>query len=106
MTSDKEVLELVEFVINLLENYFEDETIINKIDENFTFEKCDSESVLELVRIGLFRASFISQNGFYPKNNLDNNLIVFNAKNIGLKKLGRPELCDTEIPKRKWWKFW
>lgn len=108
MNTDNNITQFVEFVIALQEQYGNDEeTIIKKIDENFSFENCDAEDLLELIRIGLFRASVIAENGSYPKSNLDKNSFVITAKNIGLKKLGKTELITKKnSSKRKWWKLW
>lgn len=108
MTTDISIEQIVEFIIALQEQYRGDEeAIIKEMDENFSFENCDSEDLLELVRTGLFRASVIAERGSYPKSNLDQNTFVIAAKNIGLKKLGKPELCDEKKDSnQKWWKLW
>lgn len=106
MTTNRNIRQFVEFVIALQEQYGnDDEAIIKEMDENFSFDNCDSEDLLELIRTGLFRASVIAETGMYPKSNLDNNLFVTAAKNVGLNKLGKPDLCEEES-NRKWWKFW
>ena len=109
MLNDQDINRLVEFTYSLLDQGgLDDQAIIEKISSEFPFDDCDAETVLELVRTGLFRASIIAGGLEYPKNNLESDPIVSTAIKIELAKLGRPELYkdNKDSNKKKWWKFW
>ena len=100
---------LIERVISLLnEGKYNDEKIIKTLESEFSFtEDCDAEIVLELIKTGLFRATFIAGGQTYPKNNLSDNLIVNAAIKIGLEKIEIQALLKKDIVENKsWWKFW
>ena len=107
MESNTNTEKLVERIISLIEEGNTDSEIIEKLESKFTFTDCDAELALELVRTGLFRASFTAKGQTYPKNNLSDNPIVIAAIKIGLEKLEVEDILKKDIPKNKpWWKFW
>lgn len=88
---------IVERIISLWDTGMKDEEgIIGIIHSEFHIPEDDVESIFELIKIGLFRAQFISTGEKYPKNNLDDDPYVKSALKIGLQNLGY----------KPWWKFW
>ena len=75
-----------------------EQIIIDKIESEFEISTDEAQTVLELTKTGLFRASFISKGLQYPTNNLSDNPIVIAAQKLTLEKLN--------LQKKKWWLFW
>jgi hypothetical protein len=81
--------EIAARIIDRIESkqWSEDE-LIEWISTTFSLNENESETTLELIKTGLFRASIIASGSNYPKNNLNENELVIVSMNIGLNRLG------------------
>jgi hypothetical protein len=91
--------EIAARIIDRIESkqWSEDE-LIEWISTTFSLNENESETTLELIKTGLFRASIIAGGSTYPNNNLDNNELVAAAIKIGLTRL------EVKPKKKNWLK--